>query len=328
MPTELSLSNVPPATATARTPGGSATATTVVVVHPQTVVRQVEITAEKLPPMPMTKMDDGTIPTMEEFRDLSFRDQTVARLRSAMEAGMAPEEVLQMIAQEQAALAAAATDPNVINAAAALYFNSKQALLTDPAIAITSADAHETMQQILYRRAEEAKGYAALAASPEFAEEMISVAKNPNAPHYTNATLAIVKLDEMREELLHADANGAPQVLAHLDASRDGTVLTHTALAHAFTPDGPLFQPLLAAMANAAPGADPMRLQIAAAGWLNDRQSAAATTVAMITNDGPAYKLAAAESIAHHRATMNIQPPAPTHAARALVSKSELVMNI
>lgn len=251
---------------------------------------------------------------MEQFREQQFRDAVVARLRSAHAAGLPPEQVAKQIAEEQQALATSVADPAVIQAAADAFLLAKQPLMTDPRFATSAEQAHDTMGQILLRRAKEAQANAALLTSPEFCAEMLAASQDVNAPRFATATLEQVKYKELVKDLCGPEAT--PQVLAHLDAARDGTALTHGALAQAFKPDGALLQPLVDALAKQLPEADPVRLQATAALWLNDREAAAATTVALITNEGAAYKDAVAASKAAHASG-----PA-THAGRALASKA------
>ena len=134
-------------------------------------------------------------------------------------------------------------------------------------------------------------------------------------------------MQESIDELLHRGPNGKAQVLAHLDAFRDGTSITHGALAKVFAPEGSLHQPLMDALQKQLPGAESAHIHNLTLAWLSDREEAAITSVQLIANDGEAYKQATAISKADH--PVPAQPA--SHAERVLASKAaaaDLVMNV
>jgi|GEM_PF-6645313 len=309
MPTQLST-----VTATAAT-------TTQVHVHPPATITPAE-------PVPAS-VSAPAVPDMETFRDQQFRDQVVMRLRAALAAGQPIETVTRDIAMEQIALAHAVTDPALLATAADLLFIAKKAAISDPGFVTTADEARDTMEQIFHRRAVEARGYAMLLTRPAFCSDMLAAAQAANDCRFTTATLQEVKFKETLDELLHRDANGEPQVLAHLDAFRDGMYITHHALAQLFQINGVLRGPLKDALAKHLPGVTPEHLQALTTSWLFDREAAASLTTQLLGNDGAAYTQAVAESKAFHQKKLGIAP-STTHVARALASKSEtgLVMDV
>lgn len=313
MPTQLST-----ATATAIN-------TTQVHVHPQVKVTQV------VPQVAVT-VPANDMPSMETYRDQQFRDQVVARLRVAEATGQTVQQVAFDMAIEQSALARATKDTALLETAADLLFIAKKTAISDPSIVPTREEARDTMEQIFHRRAEEAQAHATQMTKPAFWNEMLLTAETANSAPFTKATLQQVKLKETYDELLHKDEQGEPQVLAHLDAFRDGMYITHKALAQLFQPNGGLIGPLTDALTKQLPPTHTDRAPSLAASWLIDREAAATVTTGLLANDGDAYKMAVAESRVYHQKKLGLAPipPAPTHAARAQASKSEtgLVMDV
>lgn len=251
----------------------------------------------EIPAAPLAEAAPTAIPAMEEFREQQFRDRAVARLKAGLATGLTAEQILGFLVEEQKALAVATADPAMLEAASGALFAAKQQAITDPSFATSKEQAEKTMAQIFSNRAADARAFAAKLEDPGFTAPLLEAARAANdaAPAAT-ATLEQVKHRELVEELSHVGADGKAQVLAHIDAFRDGTLITHRALADVFAPKGPLHEPLTNALKAQLPGADQARIHAIAMEWLTDREAAATTTVALIGNDGAAYREAAARS--------------------------------
>jgi hypothetical protein len=234
---------------------------------------------------------------MEELRIQQFKDRVVAALREGKAKGVPPELVARQLVENQMALAAAVVSPEVVTKASELYLAAKGGAIQAAQFAPTPDDAQTTMGQILLRRASDARQYAGMLGNETFCAEVLAAAENPNSPPFAKATLEDVKFVESVDELLHKNADGKSQVLAHVDAFRDGTVITHHALAQTFHPHGELHKVLSAALAQSLPGEENKpRVHAMTMEWLGDRFAAAQVTVQQILNDGPAYKAAVERS--------------------------------
>ena len=272
----------------------------------------------------MTTTPAPTVPTLPQFRDQQFRERVEARLREGLVAGMTAPQVFTAIADEQRALAAAVVAPEVIEKAAELLYLSKQGIVTDPSYATSISEARDMMGQIMVRRAAEATQAATFATDPNFQTELLAKAQAAPTPNPNAITLEQVKYHEILEELMHVDAEGKPQVLAHIKQGQEGIVITHKALAEALKADGALHAPLVDALKAQLPQAEPARLAAAAGIWLGDRHDAALMTATQATNEGKAYQEAVTRSKATHPvgAVRQVPQPAPSHAAQALASKA------
>lgn len=269
---------------------------------------------------PETPAQPAPLPSMEQWRDLTFRDRVLARLRRATELGGGAEQVAREMAQEQQALAQALTRPEVIEAGAEAYRAAREPLSSEGRIALSAEDARATMEQILHRRAAECRNYVAQLGEETFWTDLIGKVADPQF-RYVSASIRDVKMKETVEELLSVDSSGAPQVLAHMDAYRDGTLLTHQALGKAYATDGNMAKALDTALTEALPDTD--RRTALLHEWLGDRAQAANTTVELIGNDGPAYQQAAAQSKQYHREKLGLAAPAESFTAGVKASRAQ-----
>lgn len=276
----------------------------------------------KLDETALKPAEDAPLPTMEQWRDATFRDRVVERLRAGQAAGQPAALIFQTMAEEQRALGQALTSEPVAVTAAETFHAAKQMAVSEPALATSMAHAQETLAQILIRRAEEAKSYAAQLADPAFQQAMEQAAQA--GKRFSTASLEAIKTRETVDELLHVGADGKAQVLAHMDAFRDGTVITHRALAEVFAPNGPLATPLAVALGTHLPQADAARLTETATTWLADRHAAATTTVTLLGNDGAAYKQAVDRSLADHPGTRGLTEATPLERLKSPVLAQEI----
>lgn len=247
-------------------------------------------------------------PTMEAYRTALSRARAVARLGEAKSAGQGTDTVITTLMDEQRALAATLTDPAVINIAGDALLKAQAELYADSRYQTRPAPAHETMAQIMKRRAAEAEQFAKQLSSPDYVAELVKL--SPDAAKHAVPALRDVKLPETINELLHLE-NGAPQVIAHIDAQAKGTMLEHDALARVYAADGPLHDALMKGLAKHLPNATREAVHQVAATWLHDREAAAKIAVELCSNEGEAYLEAVRQSTAWHRAA---HAPKPEHA--------------
>jgi DNA-directed RNA polymerase subunit F len=245
--------------------------------------------------------------TMEAYRTALSRTRAVARLSEAKSAGQNTDAIITSLINEQRALAATLTDPAVVKIAGDALLKAQGELNADSRYHTRPVPAHETMAQIMKRRAAEAEQFAKQLSTPDYVAALSKL--SPDDAKRAVPTLREVKLPETINELLHLE-NGAPQVIAHIDAQAKGTMLEHDALARVYAADGPLHDAMMKGLAQHLPGASREAVHQVAATWLGDREAAAKIAVELCSNDGEAYLEAVRQSTAWHRAA---HEPKPDH---------------
>lgn len=258
-------------------------------------------------------------PTMEAYRTALSRARAVARLSEAKSAGQNTDATITTLIDEQRALAATLTDPEVIKIAGDALLKAQAELYADSRYQTRPVPAHETMAQIMKRRAAEAEQFAKQLSSPDYVAELIKL--SPDAAKQAVPTLRDVKLPETINELLHLE-NGAPQVIAHIDAQAKGTMLEHDALARVYAADGPLHDAMMKGLAKHLPNASREAVHQVAATWLSDREAAAKIAVELCSNEGEAYLEAIRQSTEWHRAAHAPKPEQPTAVAESTPATS------
>ncbi|MBX9725752.1 MAG: hypothetical protein K2X09_00680 [Rickettsiales bacterium] len=236
--------------------------------------------------------------SMEAYRHAEFRAMVVRRMNAARTAGQSPEAVAARIAAEQRALAAAITEPALITVAANALMNAQAAIHPNPRYQSTPEQAHESMRQIMHRRAAEAKQFSDMLSQPRHVAEL--AAMTPKEADAAVPALRAVKLNDVLGDLLHLE-NGAPQVIAHIDASAKGAMLEHDALAMVFAPDGVLHAALMKGLAAKLPAHDTHGIHAIVSEWLCAREAAAKITSELSSNEGAAYREAVRQSSEWHR---------------------------
>jgi hypothetical protein len=249
--------------------------------------------------------------TMENYRTAMFRAMVTSRVHAGATQGKTPEQVAADIASEQRALAKAITEPAVVDVASNALMRAQAEINGNPRYQSTPEQAHESVQQIMKRRAVEANQFADLLAKPSYVQPL--AAMTVAQAEASIPRLQDIKMKEVLSDLLHLE-NGAPQVIAHIEATAKGTMLEHDALANMFAAKGDVHEALMGAMARHLPQASKDEIHSVVAGWLKAREDAARTTSALSANDGAAYLEAVRQSTQWHR-----NPPA-THAAPAEVA--------
>ena len=236
--------------------------------------------------------------TMEAYRHAIFRAMVVRRMEDAKAAGKPQEQMLAAIAREQRALADALCDPAVIAVASGALGEAQAAILADPRYRSTPEQLQETMYQIMVRRAAEANQFADLLSQPDYVVALATT--SAAAASAAVPLLHDVKIREVLGDLLHLE-NGAPQVIAHIDAAAKGAMIEHDALARVFAADGALAHALMDALANRLPAQDRQAIQALVSDWLGARAAAAKMTSDLSAPDGAAYLEAVRQSTKWHR---------------------------
>ncbi len=248
--------------------------------------------------------------TMEAYREAAFRQMVVRRMHEGEALGQSPAAIASAIAEEQRALASAITQPALLDVATRALMDAQAALLTEPRYRSAPVPAHESVRQIMHRRAKEAQRMADLLSQPDYVAML--AATPPVAADAVVPSLRDVKMKEVLGDLLHLE-NGAPQVIAHMDATAKGAMFTHEALAAMFASDGALSAALGKELTRLLPTASPAAIERLAGDWLSARQAAAKLTSELAANDGAAYREAIRQSTAWHRqshdAAITTTPP-------------------
>jgi hypothetical protein len=244
--------------------------------------------------------------TMEAYRHAIFRAMIVRRMEAAKAAGKPLEQITAAIAREQRALADALCDPAVIAVASRALGEAQAAILADPRYRSTPGQLQETMYQIMVRRAAEASQFADLLSQPDYVVAL--AATSVAAASAAVPLLHDVKIREVLGDLLHLE-NGAPQVIAHIDAAAKGAMIEHDALARVFAADGALAHALMDALANRLPAQDRQEIQSLVSDWLGARAAAAKMTSDLSAPDGAAYLEAVRQSTEWHRARQSAAIP-------------------
>lgn len=248
--------------------------------------------------------------TMEAYRTEMFRARVAARLHEGKAAGLSPEAIIATIAAEQRALAATITDSAFVAVAGDALVKAQATVNPNPRYQSTPAQAHESMQQIMKRRAAEANQFAALLETGDYVASLAGI--TPEQAQAAVPALRDVKMADTLNDLLHLE-NGAPQVIAHIDAAAKGAMLEHDALALVFAADGALHDAMMTDIAAHLPNANRDDVHRVAAQWLGDREAAAKLTSELSSNEGAAYIEAVRQSTEYHRASHE----APTVASPA-----------
>jgi hypothetical protein len=162
------------------------------------------------------------------------------------------------------------------------------------------------MYQIMVRRAAEANQFADLLSQPDYVVAL--AATSVAAASAAIPLLHDVKIREVLGDLLHLE-NGAPQVIAHIDAAAKGAMIEHDALARVFAADGALAHALMDALANRLPAQDRQEIQSLVSDWLGARAAAAKMTSDLSAPDGAAYLEAVRQSTEWHRARRSAAIP-------------------
>lgn len=236
--------------------------------------------------------------TMDAYRTAMFRARVVARIHEGKAVGLSSESVLATMAAEQRALAAAITDLELVNVASKALLTAQASINANPRYQSTPEQAHETMRQIMQRRAVEAEQFAAQLAQPDYAASLMHL--SPKQAQAAVPSLRDVKMRDTLNDLLHIE-NAAPQVIAHIDATAKGTMLEHDALATVFDAHGAVHDALMKTLAAQLPEYDTKAIHAIASIWLADREAAAKLSADLSSNTGAAYIEAVRQSTAWHR---------------------------
>lgn len=251
--------------------------------------------------------------TMDAYRDAYFRKAVMQRIAAGKLAGKTAAQVVAEISAEQRALATAITTPAFVDVASKALMDAQMKLSPDARYQSTSDDTHEAMYQILHRRAPEALGYAQHVLQPSFYEPLVNATPAQLAAPVT-PTIDAVKMKDTLDDLLHVGADGAPQVIAHIDATAKGMMIEHDALAIAFTADGVLHTPLMEALAKELPHAPREQIHALTLDWLGQRYAAAKLSADLAGKDGAAYREAVRQSTEWHRKPYAAAPVTTVHA--------------
>ncbi|MFZ4540980.1 MAG: hypothetical protein ACOYNL_04105 [Rickettsiales bacterium] len=183
-------------------------------------------------------MSNTSVPlTMDAYRNAVFRKAVVAQLHKGKAEGKTPEQVAREIASEQRAIADAIVTPEFVDAASEVLLDVQKHVAPNTRYQTLPAQAKEAMQQIMRRRAAEAMAFAREVMQPNYYQ---SLAKESPTDTPVVPSLRDVKMKDVLNDLLHLNAAGAPQVIAHIDATAKGMMLEHDELAAAFDPNGAL----------------------------------------------------------------------------------------
>jgi hypothetical protein len=232
-------------------------------------------------------MSNTSVPlTMDAYRNAVFRKAVVAQLHQGKAEGKSPEQVAREIASKQRAIAEAIVTPEFIDAASTVLLDVQKHVAPNTRYQTLPAQAKEAMQQIMRRRAAEAMAFAREVMQPNYYQ---SIAKESPTDTPVVPSLRDVKMKDVLDDLLHLNVAGAPQVIAHIDATAKGMMLEHDELAAAFDPNGALHKPLMKALAKQLPAASEARIHAMTLDWLQERQAAAKLTSDLAANDGAAY---------------------------------------
>ena len=262
--------------------------------------------------------DSAAPVTMEAYRHAIFRAMVVRRMEAAKAAGKPLEQITAAIAREQRALADALCDPAVVAVASRALGEAQAAILADPRYRSTPGQLQETMHQIMVRRAAEANQFADLLSQPDYVVAL--AATSVAAASAAVPLLHDVKIREVLGDLLHLE-NGAPQVIAHIDAAAKGAMIEHDALARVFAADGVLAHALMDALANRLPAQDRQEIQSLVSDWLGARAAAAKMTSDLSAPDGAAYLEAVRQSTEWHRARRSAAiPDVPVSAVSPIIA--------
>jgi len=261
----------------------------------------------RLPPTAPAPEMAATL-SMEQYRTALFKAAVVARMHAANAAGQSAAEVAAEMADEQRALASVITEAAVVDVASTALLAAQAAINPNPRYQSTPEQAHESMRQIMIRRAAEAQQFAAMLSQPS--EYTALAAMSPADAAAMVPDLRAVKTHEVLGDLLHLE-NGAPQVIAHIDATAKGAMFEHEALAKVFAADGALHTALMDGLARALPKANQPQIHALARDWLRAREAAATLTVELSANDGAAYVEAVRRSTEWHRQPHAAAAPVP-----------------
>ena len=271
---------------------------------------------------PSTTKESAPPLTMEAYRNAAFRAMVARRMEAGSLSRQSPEKIAADIAAEQRALARAITQSAVIDVARASLIKAQAAIIANPRYQSTPEQAHETMYQIMHRRAAEANLFADLLAQPDYVAQLATLsATKANA---AVPSLRDVKMNDVLGDLLHLE-NGVPQVIAHIDATAKGAMLEHDALAMVFAPDGALHDALMNALAAELPAMDKSGIHAIVGGWLSAREAAATLTSELSANDGAAYREAVRRSTEWHRQPHDA--PAASVPPTTIVEKTALELH-
>lgn len=238
--------------------------------------------------------------TMDAYRKAAFRKSVIAQLHQGKSDGKTPEQLANEIAAEQRALAVAIITPEFVDAASAALLAAQQQIAPNARYQTSPVQAKEAIRQIMRRRAAEADAFAQSVTQPDYYQPLAKQAEaNVDTPIIPS--MHEVKMKDVLDELLHLDATGAPQVIAHIDATAKGTMIEHDELALVFVPDGALHKPLMNALAKQLPAASESRIHALTSDWLQEREASAKLTSALAANNGAAYLEAVRRSQAWHR---------------------------
>ncbi len=224
--------------------------------------------------------------TMDAYRNAAFRKTVIAQLHQGKAEGKTPEQVAREIASEQRAIAEAIFTPEFIDAASAVLLEAQKHVAPNTRYQTLPAQAKEAMQQIMRRRAAEATAFAQMVMQPDYHQPLAQQTPT-DAP--VVPSLRDVKMRDVLDDLLHLDAAGAPQVIAHIDATAKGMMLEHDELAILFDPNGALHKPMMKALAKQLPAASEAHIHAMTLDWLGERHAAAKLTSDLAANDGAAY---------------------------------------
>ena len=224
--------------------------------------------------------------TMDAYRNAVFRREVIARLHQGKSTGKTPAQVAHEIAEEQCAIAKAIVTPELIDAASTALLEAQTKIAPNTRYQTLPTHAKEAMQQILQRRAADALAFAREVEQPAYYEPL---AKHSPSDTAVVPTLRDIKMHDVLYDLLHLDTAGAPQVIAHIDATAKGMMLEHDELAAAFDPNGALQTPFMHALAQQLPTASEARIHTITLNWLQERHTAAKLTSDLAANDGAAY---------------------------------------
>ncbi|MFM9890987.1 MAG: hypothetical protein ACKVOE_10210 [Rickettsiales bacterium] len=244
--------------------------------------------------------------TMGMYRNAAFSRSVALRLHQGNADGKTAEQVVNDIAHEQQAIASAIVSPEFIDAACVALLAAQQQVEANPRYQTKPAQANEAMSQIMHRRAAEATEFAQRVVEPSYYQPLL---RQPPADKAITPSLHDVKMKEVLDDLLHLDAAGAPQVIAHIDATAKGMMLEHDALAKAFAPNGSLHKPLMKALATKLPSAPESHIHALTLEWLGQREAAAKLSSDLAASDGEAYIEAVRRSTLWHRQNHNTLPP-------------------
>lgn len=243
--------------------------------------------------------------TMEMYRSDAFQRSVRLQLQKGKAEEKTPEQIVREIADEQQAIATTITAPQFIDAASAALLQAQKDVTPNPRYQTELSHIREAMFQIMHRRAAEATSFAQKVQDPSYYSPLVGHASADTA---LPLSLHDVKTQEVLEDLLHLDAAGAPQVIAHIDATAKGMMIEHDALAMIFAHNGALYKPLTEGLAAQLPAASKSRIEALALEWLSQREAAAKLSADLAAGDGKPYLEAIRQSTQWHRQRLHAPP--------------------